>query len=395
MTKPSCRRRARVAAFVFALGSGTGLARAEEPASLRFEVRGFAQLDYVQAFQGVDPSWAAALRPSRIATDPATYGTEPEATLSVRQSRLGAYADVPIGGDAVHTALEFDFFGVGKDEGQTTIRLRHAYGEWRSLLAGQTSSVFMDGDIFPNMIEYWGPAGMVLYRQPQLRFSPIRGASTLAFALERPGTVLDAGSLPGTFESRSPLPDLTAHYRFELPAGHVQLAGIVRDLAYRSTGAAEERQGNVFGWGFHASSVGSIRLGKSSSATLRLSAVYGHGIANYMNDGGVDIAPTAGGSFEAEPLLGTVGFLDLALGPLVGTSLGYSFTQVQNSSGQAPNAFHRGDYASATLTCTPRTDVLTGVSYTWGRRTNFNGDDGIDQRVQLTVKYSFSSRMSP
>lgn len=395
MTKPSCRRCARVATALIALGSGAGVARAEGATPFRFEVRGYAQLDYVQAFQGVDPNWVAALRPSKIATDPATYGSEPEATLSVRQSRLGAYADIPAGGDPIHTALEFDFFGVGKDEGQTTIRLRHAYGEWRSLLAGQTNSVFMDGDIFPNMIEYWGPAGMVLYRQPQLRFSPIRGASTLAFALERPGTVLDAGSLPGTFESRSPLPDLTAHYRFTLSAGHVQLAGILRDLAYRSTGAPEERQGNVLGWGFHASSVGTVPLGKASSVTFRLSAVYGHGVANYMNDGGVDIAATAGGSFEAEPLLGTVGFVDLAFGPIVGASLGYSFTQVQNSTGQAPNAFHRGDYASATLTCTPRANLLTGVSYTWGRRTNLDGDTGVDQRAQLTVKYSFSSRALP
>jgi hypothetical protein len=109
-----------------------------------------------------------------------------------------------------------------------------------------------------------------------------------------------------------------------------------------------------------------------------------------MNDGGVDLAPTSGGSFEAEPLLGTVGFVDFAFGPVLGTSLGYSFVQVQNSSGQAPSAFHRGDYASATLTCTPRASVLTGVSYTLGQRTDFDGKTGVDQRAQLTVRYSFS-----
>jgi hypothetical protein len=390
MSSSTRRRRQRSILVVLAFGGAASATRAEEARKLHFELRGFVQLDYVQAFQGVDPDWVAALRPSRIATDPATYGTSPEATLSVRQSRLGAYAAAPVGDDELRTALEFDFFGVGKDEGQTTIRLRHAYGEWGSLLAGQTNSVFMDGDIFPNMIEYWGPAGMVLYRQPQLRFSPVRGASTLALALERPGTVIDAGALPGTFESHSPLPDFTAHYRFGLSAGHVQLAAIARDLGYRSTGAPEERKGNVLGWGLHASSVATLPLGGTSSATLRLSAVYGHGIANYMNDGGTDIAPTSGGGFEAQPLLGTVGFVDLAFGPTLGASAGYSFTQVRNSSGQAPSAFHRGDYASATLTCYPRASVLTGVSYTWGRRTNFDGDTGIDQRAQLTIKYSFA-----
>lgn len=353
-------------------------------------MRGFAQLDYVQAFQGVDPNWVAALRPSRIATDPATYGSAPEATLSVRQSRLGAYADVPVAGDALHTELEFDFFGVGKDEGQTTIRLRQAFGQWRFLLAGQTNSVFMDGDIFPDVIEYWGPAGMVLYRNPQLRITPVRGPSTVAFAIERPGTVIDPGVLQGTYESRSPLPDLTAHYRFALHESHVQLAGIARSLGYRSTGL-EARSGAVLGWGVHASSVAKIAFGAASSATFRLSAVYGRGIANYLNDGGVDVAATNTGSFEAEPLLGAVGYLDLRFGAHVGGSVGYSFTQVQNSPGQAATAFHRGDYASATLLCFPIKNLITGASYTWGRRLDADHDAGIDQRAQLSVKYLFSA----
>jgi hypothetical protein len=369
-------------------------ARADAPA-FRFELRGYAQLDYVQAFQGVDPNWLGALRPSRIATDAATYGTAPEATLSVRQSRLGAYADAPIAGEPLHTELEFDFFGVGKDEGQTTIRLRQAFGQWRFLLAGQTNSVFMDGDIFPDVIEYWGPAGMVLYRNPQLRVTPLRGPSTLAFAIERPGTVIDPGTLAGTIEGRSPMPDLTAHYRFELGPSHVQLAGIARSLGYRSTGSAETHQGAVLGWGVHASSVAKIPFGVASSATFRLSAVYGHGIANYMNDGGVDIAPTRTASFEAEPLLGAVGYLDLRLGAHFGTSVGYSFTQVQNSSGQTPTAFHRGDYASVTLLSFPIANVITGASYTWGRRLDADHDAGVDQRAQFSVKYTFSGAFTP
>ena len=38
---------------------------------------------------------------------------------------------------------------------------------------GQTNSVFMDVDIFPNVIDYWGPTGMVFLRKPQFRWTPI------------------------------------------------------------------------------------------------------------------------------------------------------------------------------------------------------------------------------
>jgi hypothetical protein len=363
--------------------------------SFRFEIRGYAQLDYVQAFQGVDPNWEAALRPSRIATDESTYGTDPQATLSVRQSRFGVYADAYLGGDDLHTEFEFDLFGVGKDEGQTTMRPRQIFGRWKWLLAGQTNSLFMDGDIFPNVIEYWGPTGMVLYRNPQLRLTPISGSSTLAVAIERPGTVIDQGALPGTFESRSPLPDLTAAYSFSTPAGHVRVAGLLRELAYRTTSpAAESPEGSTLGLGAHVSSVGTIGRG-FPNATVRLSAVYGHGIANYMNDGGTDLAPTASGELVAQPLLGLVYFLDLSLSEKFGASLGYSFTTVDPTSGQTSDAFERGDYASATLLFTPVMNLLTGVSYTWGRRIDADGETGIDQRAQLSVKYSFSSLPKP
>ena len=42
-------------------------------------------------------------------------------------------------------------FGTGKDAGLTTIRLRHAWGQWKHIGGGQTNSAFMDVDIFPNI----------------------------------------------------------------------------------------------------------------------------------------------------------------------------------------------------------------------------------------------------
>ena len=34
---------------------------------------------------------------------------------------------------------------------------------------GQSYSNFMDIDVVPNTIDYWGPGGMVFVRNPQLR----------------------------------------------------------------------------------------------------------------------------------------------------------------------------------------------------------------------------------
>ena len=56
----------------------------------------------------------------------------------------------------------------------------------------------MDPDVFPNSLEYWGPNGMVFFRNVQLRWMPInKGNHQLWFAFERPGASADARPRPG------------------------------------------------------------------------------------------------------------------------------------------------------------------------------------------------------
>ena len=84
-------------------------------------------------------------------------------------------SSTPTAAGELKTTFEFELFGTGVDEGQTTFRLRHAYGELGAFGAGQTWSPFMDPDVFPNSLEYWGPTGMVFFRNVQVRWMPVQG----------------------------------------------------------------------------------------------------------------------------------------------------------------------------------------------------------------------------
>lgn len=363
----------------------------------QFEVYGFAQMDYVQDFKRVNPAWDDTLRPSRIPTADGTYGTDGQSVLSVRQSRLGVNAKLPIGDETIVTKFEFDMFGVGGDEGQTTIRLRHAYGEWNSILAGQTNSLFMDGDLFPNTIDYWGPSGMVFLRNPQLRWTPVNGDTRFAIAIEKPGNDIDTGNLReidpslSNIQGDEKIPDLTAQLRSQHDWGHVQLAGILRRIGYETMGTDDNRpRGHETGWGLDLSS--NFRFGAKDK--LMLGVVYGEGIASYMNDGGVDLAGDGAiGDIEARavPLTGIVAYYDHYWNDQWSSSIGYSVTQVENLDQQTTDAFEKGEYASLNLLYTPLRNVLMGAEYLWGRRTDNDGAKGEDDRLQLSVKYSFSS----
>jgi hypothetical protein len=305
--------------------------------------------------------------------------------------------------DPITFKFEFDLFGVGVDAGQTTFRLRHAYGEWGPVLAGQTNSVFMDGDVFPNTIDYWGPAGMVFYRNVQIRWTPYRTAdSHFAIAIERPGNDIDPGQvrqldpeLGANIRNDEKLPDLTTHFYTKGSWGHVQLAGIVRLVGYDSVGTLNnEPKGSRIGWGINLSG----HLNVFERDKLLGQVVYGHGIASYMNDGGTDLAP-AGTSLadihpEAVPLLGVLLYYDHYWNSNWSSSIGYSFTQVDNTSLQDPFAFHQGDYASVNVLYTPAKNIMVGGELLWGQRTDNDRQSGNDIRFQFSLKYSFGTQIN-
>lgn len=365
----------------------------------KLEVYGFLQTDYIQDFKRVNPAWDATLRPSKIPTQEGQFGSDGQSLISVRQSKFGVRGDLPTEGQNLHTQFEFDMFGVGEDEGQTTIRLRHAYGEWGNWLAGQTNSLFMDIDAFPNQIDYWGPAGMVFLRNPMIRYNFIKDANNeIAIAIEKPSNDIDPGKLRiigdelgVNIQGDEKFPDITLMSKIKGSWGHLYAGGILRSIGYETTGnTTNEPKDRQTGWGVNISS--SIKLKEKNK--LILAAVYGNGIASYMNDGGTDLGPDGtllNPRAKVIPLLGLVAFYDHYWSDKYSSSIGYSRTEVDNSSLQADDAFQKGEYALTNLLYTPVKNVLIGGEVLWGSRTDKDGAYGDDLRTQISFKYSFSS----
>ena len=195
------------------------------------EIYGFAMMDAGYNFNQIDPDWFDVVRPTKLPAFSNQYGTDGNTYFSVRQTRFGVsgYHNTALG--ELKTTFEFDMFGTGVDAGQTTIRLRHAYGELGKWGAGQYWSPFMDNDVLPNTVEYWGPPGMAFLWNVQVRYMPIQGDSRLTLALERPGASADQGIYADRIElanvkPKFKLPDFSAEYRRAGSFGYVELAGI-------------------------------------------------------------------------------------------------------------------------------------------------------------------------
>jgi len=398
-----CLRWAAIAATVtMGAALAANAARAEASHS---EIYGFVMTDAGYNSKGIDPLWFDVQRPTKLAGSQAqqnVFGKDGSTFFGVRQTRFGMKSWIPTSAGEIKTQFEFEMFGVGVDAGQTTIRLRHAYGELGKWGVGQTWSPFMDIDVFPNTIEYWGPNGMAFFRNVQFRYMPIQGDTRATIALERPGASGDQGVIdqflggPQNVVGRFPLPDLSAEYRKAISKGYVEFSGILRDISWEdNNGVAPDLSGSVLGWGAHVSS--NLKVGEGN--LLRLSFLYGEGIENYMNDAPVDVAPKPNPGnvtkpFEgvALPVAGVSAFLDHTWNPKMTSSVGYSQVTIDNSDLQAGDAFHLGQYALANLLFTPVPNFMWGVEVGWIRRlNNADGYETDNAHVQVSAKYNFSS----
>src|SRR4029453_11996467 len=112
------------------------------PSKASFEIYGFAMLDLGHDFKQINPNWFDTMRVTKLPSFKDQFGEDHNTFAGVRQSRLGVRSSTPTAVGDLKTTFEFELFGTGVEEGQTTFRLRHAYGELGHFVAGQYWSPF-------------------------------------------------------------------------------------------------------------------------------------------------------------------------------------------------------------------------------------------------------------
>ena len=373
----------------------------EVPNTGSFDLYGHVMLDMGFNTGAINPDWSDVLRTTQLPAFDGQYGPEGNFYAGVRQTRFGVKGTTPTALGELFTQFEWELFGVGADAGQTTFRLRHAYGQLGKWGAGQYWSPFMDIDIFPNSIEYWGPSGMALYRNIQLRYMPIQGDDHLTIALERPGASGDQGIYAEIIEQenislRFPTPDVSAEYRKSTGFGYVELAGILRNIGWEDQlEDSLDLTGRAIGWGLNLTS--NIRLGKKS--TVRAGVVYGAGVQNYMNDATTDIAVRVRENDARTPLEGYATpmhafslFLDHAWSDKLSSALGYSRMEFDLDPTSDPSNFKSGQYALVNVLHSPAPGFLWGGEVQYGSRENFkDGWEYSTIKIQFSFKYTFGA----
>ena len=102
--------------------------------------------------------------------------------------------------------------------------------------------------------------------------------------------------------------------------------------------------------------------------------------------------PPVGTQVEAVELLGISAFYGHWWSDRRSSSAGYASTEVDNTVGQSPDTFKKGQYALVNLLHYPTDNVMVGIEALWGEREDLDGANNDDSRIQVSFKYNFSTK---
>jgi hypothetical protein len=362
---------------------------------------GYVNLAVVNSFDPLtipDRFIVGSIPPEGETVPGAVEGTQ----VSAQQTRLNLeYREQTKLGE-IRAFVEGDF--EGDNDG---FRLRHAFGQFRSILAGKTWSTFMDINARPEEVDFEGINGEVLLRHSQIRWSPQFGKNLhLKIALEDPATdVINGESQRGNF-------DLVASLD-KMPLGplgrwNYRVGAILRDLKAIPSDSNPDDDitssgtQSATGWGVTTGGRQPVKWWGGEDYFL-WQLTYGEGIGHYINDlgtiGGGDAVFDPQGKLHALPVFSgyvtyqhrwpmTWGF-DKAWPGILRSSLTLSWVDISNFEFQEGSDYDRTLRASLNLIYNPTPNIFMGLELLWGERNNKDGSKGKATQLQFAMRYIF------
>jgi hypothetical protein len=341
-------------------------------------IGGYVKVDFIQDFSAIGDQFEFKTNtiPAKNTAAAAQSGLT---TIHARETRfnLDVRSDTPSG--RFRAFIEGDFFGSGN-----AFRLRHGFGEFGPLLAGQTWSTFMDISARPFSLDFEGPDGEAFVRQPMLRWrGTLAPHWTWAAAVESPSPqFVVPSSLSGS--PRSNMPDIPGYVRYEQPRGHVQVAALIRQLRFDAgEGLSND---SAFGGGVNASfSVKTI-----GADVVQGQFVMGQGAARYiesLSGQNLDAVVTPDG--EVSGLRTQAGMLGYTHHWRVGlrSVIAYSTASVDDDPALPGTAIQRTQDVRGNVVWTPFRLIDIGGELLWGRRANQDGSRGDAWRFVFSTIY--------
>ncbi len=373
---------------------------------------GWAELNWIHDFKGDNTDIDFATFPAYVPVEGTPeYERTGRDILTARTSRFGIQAATPTRYGPLGVKLEGDFINEPRTGGtgqygsykeiftqqQTSsygFRVRHAYGSFGGLLVGQTWGTFMDVDNSPETVDFNGPPGSTIIRQPMIRYShatPKAGTFTVALENSSSYVLSDSDGLP-LASSLSRIPDVVLRWDGSFGWGNVSLRGVGQEFRVKDGAGIDAAK---YGWGAGATAFVKARGGKDF---LSLAVTGGDGIGRYLNYIEGAIYDATVNEILVEKAWGVVGGYQLKPADWVRVNLVYGITRhLENDFTDHVKAIgfdsgrfgvnHQVQQAHLGAIFTPIANVDLGVEGIWAERETLAGEKGDLLRFNFMARY--------
>ena len=345
----------------------------------KLQLRILGSVRYLIVYDGINLSSKNGFNTAEIPTGAANRSL-PNYYNGLDQTRLGFEITRSTTRGNIFVRLETDFAGADG------FRIRHAYGQFRRFLFGQTWSLFSHLNALPSVVDFAGPTSDLVRRNPQIRYShqDLISGINLAVGLEY---LIPDFELPDSLsaEALQLIPDVTVRLDKSYDWGSWQLSGILPVLSGR------DNNGNFvlkFGYGFS----GSVILEPWSNGAWYFQGVVGKAISRYLGElsgSGLDLTITPQGDILSPLDYGFYASYEHTWNKRFSTSLTFGWLETETYSFVAPDRFRRGQSLRANTFWQVVEGARIGGELIWGNRVDIDGQEGDTFRLNLLFYYDF------
>jgi len=347
---------------------------------------GFVKLNIVETFDALGSLDRFIAGSIPVPQESSTART----TMTVSQSRLNWDLRDKTRLGTLRAYVEGDFAG-SSDNTSDIFRLRHAFGQYKDVLAGKTWSVFQDTDAAPEEIDFEGINGAVNVRQPQVRYFPKIGQKwDLMFSMEDPNPEITGG------EATSKWPDLVASARRTwFDRWHIRSSLVLRQItAIWELDSTGENESQVLGWGVSLSGKTATHFWNSSGQdNVMFQLNFGEGIGRYINDlntvGGEDAKFDENGNLETLPVVAGYIAYQHWWRENTRSTINLSWVKVDNLDFEPDEAYQKTFRGALNYIWSPTPRIDLGAEVIFGSRENKDGQRATATQLQISSKYRF------
>lgn len=279
--------------------------------------------------------------------------------------------------------IETDFNGT-----DNKFRIRHAYGQTKHFIVGQTWTNFSDIETLPLTVDVDGPPTAVSLRTVLIKYYlDLKPGWRFRASIESPSAVIYVPDTLSVEAVTQNYPAVSSNIKKDWEAVQMKAAGILNPIAVRNLSG---ERGSLLGRG----ALLSVNTNFSASSSFKFQGIYGNGIASFMNladNSAFDVVlnPNDGEYQLTTCYGGFVAYNQNLIKERVDIDIVYGLVKLNMEDYFPDYSFKSGEYIAVNAFFRNPEAFRLGIEYTYGYKKTKDGSNGDANRFAFTFYYDF------